>query len=151
MVTSVLLKEVVMNDRELQFVQLVGADSRVIPEIEPGSALAVQREKRKIDLMFVDYKILGLCASMCMTMLRELRPNVPVLAVLKENERIDLIFIDYEMRGLDISSRMRILRGLRPGVPVIVLTQRVNPDRYLKTKSLGAIESMNRQVTLAHG
>ncbi len=79
--TSVLLKDVDSKDRELQFVQLVRAGSGFIPEIEPGSALVVQRDNGKIDLVFIEYTMLGLDSASCLAVLRQSKSSVPIIVL----------------------------------------------------------------------
>jgi DNA-binding NtrC family response regulator len=89
-----LMKNVLLIDDDLNHlavlaVELLDAGYQVITEIDADSAAAVLRENVGIDLIIIDYQMPGLDALPFITMLRALRPKVPVI-VLARDGNVDM-------------------------------------------------------------
>ena len=70
------------------------------------------------------------------------------LAFIKQGAGIDLVITDYMMPGMNGLKFIKSLRAMRPSVPVIMITGFTSIENYLKSKSLGVFEYVEKPIRL---
>ena len=76
-------------------------------------------------------------------------PDGPsALAFIKQGAGIDLVITDYMMPGMNGLKFIKSLRAMRPSVPVIMITGFTSIENYLKSKSLGVFEYVEKPIRL---
>lgn len=68
------------------------------------------------------------------------------LAVLREGNGIDLVITDLVMPGMGGDELALAVRNIRPDLPVILLTGHGSVESYIKTRSNGVFEYINKPV-----
>jgi len=93
---------------------------QVIPKTHAESAVAVLGENVKIDLIILNYEMLGLDALSFMTMLRVVMPNVPVI-VLTRQGNVDIYLKVMSLGALEYMSEPFRIAELRRAVQTAFL------------------------------
>jgi len=76
------------------------------------------------------------------------KPNAKsALSVVRDGTDVDLVITDYRMPGMDGLEFLNLLKDILPDVRVIMLTAYGNVETYLKSRSLGVYEYVNKPVT----
>ncbi|HWR72273.1 MAG TPA: response regulator [Nitrospirota bacterium] len=68
------------------------------------------------------------------------------LKAIKGGTKIDLVITDLVMPGMDGSALAEVIRKTLPDVPVILLTGHGSVESYIKTRSSGVFEYINKPV-----
>ncbi len=68
------------------------------------------------------------------------------LKTIKGGAKIDLVITDLVMPGMDGSEFAEVVRKTLPDVPVILLTGHGSVETYIKTRSNGVFEYINKPV-----
>jgi DNA-binding NtrC family response regulator len=76
-------------------------------------------------------------------------PDGPsALAVVKQEAGIDLVITDYMMPDMNGLKFVKALRAMRPSVPVIMITGFTSLENYLRSKSLGVFEYVEKTIRM---
>ncbi len=68
------------------------------------------------------------------------------LKVIRGGTKVDLVVTDLVMPGMDGSQLAEVIRKTLPDVPVILLTGHGSVETYIKTRSNGVFEYINKPV-----
>ena len=69
-----------------------------------------------------------------------------LLKAIREGTKVDLVITDLVMPGMDGSELAEVIRKTLPDVPVILLTGHGSVETYIKTRSNGVFEYINKPV-----
>ncbi len=77
------------------------------------------------------------------------RPDVEsALSVVREENNIDLVLTDYRLSGIKGMEFIAALKKNLPSTPVIILTGDCSVEVYIKARSLGVFECLNKPVSM---